>query len=132
METSCGLVLANGDLVLLLRYPQGHWGFPKGHVEDSDSSLRDTAIRELKEETGISDAKVIGNWSQITQYTYSRRGVEQIKQVHWFPATTETFDVEISHEHRDHMWLEIDEAMEWITFPDEREVLESARRILGL
>ena len=132
METSCGLVLANGDLVLLLRYPQGHWGFPKGHVEDSDTSLRDTAIRELKEETGITDAKVIGTWSQITQYTYSRRGVEQIKQVHWFPATTETFDVEISHEHRDHMWLEIDEAMEWITFPDEKEVLESARRILGL
>ena len=132
METSCGLVLANGDLVLLLRYPQGHWGFPKGHVEDSDTSLRDTAIRELKEETGITDAKVIGTWSQITQYTYSRRGVEQIKQVHWFPATTETFDVEISHEHRDHIWLEIDEAMEWITFPDEKEVLESARRILGL
>ena len=132
METSCGLVLANGDLVLLLRYPQGHWGFPKGHVEDSDSSLRDTAIRELKEETGISDAKVIGTWSQITQYTYSRRGVEQLKQVHWFPATTKTFDVVISHEHRDHMWIEIDDAMDWITFPDEKEVLESARKILGL
>ena len=132
METSCGLVLANGDLVLLLRYPQGHWGFPKGHVEDTDASPHDTALRELREETGIDDAKVIGSWSQTTQYTYPRRGVEREKQVHWFPAKTKTFDVVLSHEHTDHMWVEIDEAADWITFPAEKEVLRGARRILGL
>lgn len=30
------------------------------------------------------------------------------------------------------MWVEIDEAMEWITFPDEIGILQNARRILGL
>lgn len=132
METSCGLVLANGDLVLLLRYPQGHWGFPKGHVEDTDNSPHDTALRELKEETGINDARVIEGWSKTTQYTYSRRGIEREKQVHWFPAKTKTFDVALSHEHTDHMWVEIDEAENWITFPAEKEVLRGARQILGL
>ena len=132
METSCGLVLVNGDLVLLLRYPQGHWGFPKGHVEDTDDGPHDTALRELKEETGIDDAKVVGTWSQTTQYTYSRRGVEREKQVHWFPARTKTFDVSLSHEHTDHMWVEVDEASNWITFPAEKKVLQGARQILGL
>ena len=132
METSCGLVLANGDLVLLLRYPQGHWGFPKGHVEDKDSSMRDTALRELEEETGICDAKVIGAWSKTTQYTYSRRSIKREKQVHWFPAKTETFDVTLSHEHTDYMWVEVDDAMDWITFSAEKEILREARGILGI
>ncbi len=132
METSCGLVLANGDLVLLLRYPQGHWGFPKGHVEEADAGLRETALRELEEETGIRDAKVIGTWSKTTEYTYSRRGIKQEKEVHWFPAKTNTFDVTLSHEHTDYMWVEVDEARDWITFSEEKEVLRRARRILGI
>ena len=132
METSCGLVLANGDLVLLLRYPQGHWGFPKGHVEEADSGLRDTALRELEEETGICDAVVIGTWSQTTQYTYSRRGSKREKQVHWFPAKTKTFDVTLSHEHTDYMWVEVDEAIDWITFTEEKVILQGARQILGI
>ena len=37
METSCGFVLVNYDSVLLLQYPQGHWSFPKGHVEEGET-----------------------------------------------------------------------------------------------
>ena len=76
METSCGLILRNGDLILLLRYPQGHWGFPKGHVEESDLSHQATAIRELREETGISNGRIIGNWSTSTKYTYLKKNVQ--------------------------------------------------------
>ena len=54
METSCGFVLVNYDSVLLLQYPQGHWSFPKGHVEEGDANHHITASRELSEETGIA------------------------------------------------------------------------------
>ena len=43
METSCGVILVNYGTVLLLQYPQGHWDFPKGHVEDSDEDHHSTA-----------------------------------------------------------------------------------------
>jgi 8-oxo-dGTP pyrophosphatase MutT (NUDIX family) len=132
METSCGLVLANGDLVLLLRYPQGHWGFPKGHVEGADSGLRDTALRELKEETGICDAVVIGTWSQTTQYTYSRRGSKREKQVHWFPARTTEIEVKLSKEHTDHIWIDVEDAIDMITYDAEKNVLKDARKILEI
>ena len=75
METSCGLILRNGDLILLLRYPQGHWGFPKGHVEENDMSHQATAIRELEEETGITDVEIIGNWFTSTKYTYMKKNI---------------------------------------------------------
>ena len=43
METSCGVVLVNYGTVLLLQYPQGHWDFPKGHVEADDEDHHSTA-----------------------------------------------------------------------------------------
>ncbi len=39
-------------MYLLLKQHQGHWGFPKGHIEKGER-LIDTAVRELREETGI-------------------------------------------------------------------------------
>ncbi|HJM66033.1 MAG TPA: NUDIX domain-containing protein [Candidatus Thalassarchaeaceae archaeon] len=132
METSCGVVLANGDLILLLRYPQGHWGFPKGHVEDDDFDHQATAIRELEEETGIIDVKIIGSWYATTSYTYSRRGSEREKQVHWFPARTNQMDVKLSEEHTDHIWIDVNDAENMITFAEEVEVLRDARKILRI
>ena len=70
METSCGLVLVNYDMLLVLQYPQGHWDFVKGHVEP-DESFEDTALRELAEETGIDTATLIPNFQRRTQYELS-------------------------------------------------------------
>ncbi|MBJ61584.1 MAG: diadenosine tetraphosphate hydrolase [Euryarchaeota archaeon] len=131
METSCGLILRNGDLILLLRYPQGHWGFPKGHVEENDSSHQDTAIRELEEETGITDVEIIGNWFTSTKYTYMKKNIPTEKEVHWFPAKTNSMDISLSEEHTDYIWIDMDSAEEIITFKEEVAVLREARRILG-
>ena len=131
METSCGLILRNGDLILLLRYPQGHWGFPKGHVEESDLSHQATAIRELREETGITNARIIGNWSTSTKYTYLKKNVQTEKQVHWFPAETDSMDISLSEEHTDYIWIDVDSAEDMITFDEEVRVLQEARKVLG-
>ena len=49
--TSAGVILINmNSKVLIVQYPEGHWGFPKGYKETEDKSLVDTAKRELKEE----------------------------------------------------------------------------------
>ena len=38
---------------LLLHYASGHWDFPKGHIEKGETK-QETALRELKEEAGMS------------------------------------------------------------------------------
>ncbi len=55
---SSAVIIEKGKLLLLkraghvLNYP-GHWTFPSGGVEETDSSIRDTVIREVKEEVGL-------------------------------------------------------------------------------
>ena len=116
METSCGLVLVNYDSILVLQYPQGHWDFVKGHVEDSDTSLQKTALRELLEETGIQSANIIPGFQLRTEYQFSRKGNQISKQVHWFIAETDEIVVNLSNEHIGFLWLSWDEALDQLTF----------------
>ena len=105
METSCGVVLVNFGSILLLQYPQGHWDFPKGHVEQGDVDYKSTAARELAEETGIVDIKFIDGFEFKTSYDFRHKGKRIDKQVCWYIAETETMTVKLSHEHQEHLWL---------------------------
>ena len=51
-EVSCGIIVFDGDKVLLIKHNGGHTSFPKGHVEKGEN-FEVTAIRETEEETGI-------------------------------------------------------------------------------
>ena len=96
METSCGVVLVNFGSVLLLQYPQGHWGFPKGHYEAEDGVYQQTALRELEEETGISEVRMLDNWQMRTFYTFNRKGRQVEKEVFWFIGETDEYDITLS------------------------------------
>jgi len=127
METSCGVVLVNFGSILLLQYPQGHWDFPKGHIEAEDSNHKATAARELAEETGISDIEFIDGFEYRTVYDFRHKGKRIDKQVFWYIAETETMTVKISHEHREHLWLEWESAMSQLTHDESRGILTAAR-----
>ena len=68
MEKSCGAVLfMSGEprkYVLVQSASGGHWGFPKGHVENGETE-RETALREIAEETGVRAAIVDGFREQV-------------------------------------------------------------------
>ena len=130
METSCGFILLNFDSILLLQYPQGHWSFPKGHIEKGDLDYHSTASRELIEETGIKDITINKNWSKRTEYSFHRKGVQIPKQVFWYIAETDELSVSLSNEHTNYLWLDFDSASNQLTFNQEKKLLLSARRYL--
>lgn len=131
METSCGLVLVNFDTLLLLRYPQGHWDFVKGHVEHGDDSFQTTALRELAEETGIEKVDLVDGFSMRTEYQFTHKGVVIEKEVHWFLGLTEEMSVSLSHEHTGYLWLPWDDAEQQLTFENSQNVLRAARAKLA-
>ena len=89
-EKSCGvLVLRQQEdelYVVLLRHRfGGHWSFPKGHVEAGESE-RQTALREVREETGLTGIKLMDGFRESVEYS-PKPGVK--KQVVYFLGTTE-------------------------------------------
>ena len=121
----------NYDSILLLQYPQGHWSFPKGHIEEGDSVHFATAKRELLEETGISEVSIIDGWMSKTEYSFFSKGTPVTKQVFWYLANTDELNVKLSHEHTNYMWVNFDEASEQLTFDQEINLLGSAKDFLN-
>ena len=134
MEKSAGIVLfrreGSENLFLLLHYPSGHWDFVKGHKETGETD-RQTAIRESKEETGITDMEFIDGFEKRIRYSFRYCGRTIRKQVVFFLAQTDTQDVCISEEHQDFLWTNYQESMRQVTFDNARRVLYSANRFLA-
>lgn len=115
-EKSCGAIIykkENSELKFLLVFQNnGHYSFPKGHMEENETEL-ETALREIKEETNL-DVKVDTNFRYKIEYLLESKNV--MKEVVYFIATPITFDL-INQEG------EIDECV-WCTYNDVIEKLE--------
>ena len=132
-ETSAGIVLFRKEdsktLFLLLHYPSGHWDFVKGKME-KDESTHETAIRETREETGITDITFIENFEEWIKYDFQYQGELVHKKVVFFLAETKTEEIEISHEHLGYTWMDYNTAMEKTTFDNAKTVLTRAQMLL--
>jgi len=133
-EKSCGLVVfrkENGEnFFLVLKYPGGHYDFPKGHVEPEDESEKATALRELEEETGIKNLRFVEGYREEISYIYNRKNKLSNKQVIFFLGETDEKDVKISDEHLHYYWLPYDDALEKLTFENAKSLLKSAKNLL--
>lgn len=131
-ERSAGAVLFNetdsGKKFLLLNYPSGHWDFVKGNIEKGES-LRQTVIREIREETGITDVEFIDGFEDKIEYHYQRDGNLVHKEVVFFLAKTKTIDVKISHEHLGFVWLNFDDALKKVTYKNAKDTMNKVKRL---
>ena len=133
-ETSAGIVLFRKEeskiLFLLLHYPSGHWDFVKGKMEQGESTHQ-TAVRETKEETGITDITFIENFEEWIEYNFKYQGELVQKKVVFFLAETKTKEVKISHEHSGYTWMDYNSSMEKTTFDNAKTILTKAQKLLS-
>ncbi len=133
-EKSTGIVLFRNDSdkneFLLLNYPQGHWDFVKGKVEQNETP-HETAIRETREETGITNIEFIDGFEESVEYDFRFKKENIHKKVIFFLAKTDEKNIKISHEHNDYVWLEYDDALKKTTFENAKNVLSKANEFLS-
>ena len=114
---------------LLLHYSAGHWDFPKGNIEAGENE-KQTATREIREETYINDLEFMDGFRMKIEYKY-RHGKKVVrKEVVLYLARTRTRNVILSHEHIGFAWKKFDEAMQQLTYLNAKNLLSAAKKHL--
>ena len=132
-EKSAGIVLFRSDSgkneFLLLKYPQGHWDFVKGKIEQNETS-HEAAQRETKEETGITNIEFIDGFEESVEYDFRFENEDIHKKVIFFLAKTNEKKINLSHEHNDFVWLGYSDALKKTTFRNAKNVLSKTNEFL--
>lgn len=125
-EKSCGVIPLRKNRgkweVLLVQLHAGHWGFPKGHVEEGESSEM-TARRELKEETGLVFQNFLTSDFLTEEYQFQRNNKVTSKLVIYYLAMVSGNPVIQQKEIKDSKWVPLSEVINYFTFPESQNTL---------
>jgi 8-oxo-dGTP pyrophosphatase MutT (NUDIX family) len=118
------------EIALISRENGQVWCLPKGLV-DKEESLEQTALREVREETGLI-GKLVQKIAEIKYWYYSKwEHVRISKTVHFYlleclGGNVEEHDFEVDEV----KWFPLKEAKKTLSYKSEREIVEKAEIIL--
>ena len=101
---------------------------PKGLIEPDEDEVT-TAMREVREETGVSRVKLRGKIGLI-KYQFGFRSKTFDKTVHFFLFETDQGDTKVGSEHDFMEWLPYDRALDTLSYPNEKEMLTKAGNMI--
>jgi len=130
-----GVVYRRGErgieIVLCGRTAERLWALPKGTPEPGED-LRDTAAREVREETGLG-VRIVAELTPV-RYEFARpaQGVRFDKTVHHFLMVPDGSGGTSSHDHEyDRVeWFPVEEALSLMTHRNEAAVVRQAVEII--
>lgn len=130
-EKSCGAIIFHrmndAKNILIIKNRDGkHWGFPKGHVEASETE-HETAIREVFEEVGLS-IEIKSDF----RYGFSYQVNETTeKEVVYFLAESTSDKVQVQYEEvEEFKWCTFEHAARLITYEDDLKVLIQSQKYI--
>lgn len=129
-EFSAGGVVVRGDEMIVIvpvkRAADGArvTGLPKGHL-DGDETPEQAAQREIAEETGV-EADLIEELGDV-RYRYERHRRRTEKVVRFYLFRYRSGDVaDHDHEIEEARWVPMEQALEELTYPGERDMVKHA------
>src|SRR4030042_594069 len=121
-DTDAGAVVVNSknEFLLMFKRSYEYWEFPKGHMEGQEDELT-TMDREVKEETGIKNYKLIKGFRHVINYTYNKEEVIIHKTAIMYLISTDD-PVEINIEHKEYKWADYHVALKMLKHEDQRQM----------
>ncbi|MBI2565169.1 NUDIX domain-containing protein [Candidatus Woesearchaeota archaeon] len=116
-------------LLLQYSYKKKFWDFVKGNIEKGETEQK-TSIRELKEETGITEFKIIPGFKEKINWFY-RTNELIYKDVIFFLAKTNQKEIKLT-EHIDYAWLPYTKAIKKVTYKNAKDILKKAEDFLRI
>ncbi len=118
VKAAGGVVIRDGEVLLVHRPRYDDWTLPKGKL-DPGESFEEAALREVWEETGLSCS--LGEELASTEY---RDNKGRPKIVRYWLMEIEGGDFEPNDEVDEVRWVPIGEAAAELTYERDRELLE--------
>ena len=127
-EKSCGAIIFkkedNKILYLIIKHKgEGHWGFPKGHVENNETE-KETAKREIYEEVGLK-VNFLENFRESLSYINHMKNTKKTVVFFLCEATSDKVEY-VFDELEDHKWLMFNDAVKNLTHENSISLLEKA------
>lgn len=132
-EKSCGAIIfytgKNNTRILLVKNNNGrYWSFPKGHIEIGETE-KETAIREIKEETGL-DVEIKEGFREVSDYCPFGK---IRKHVVFFLAQAYTDNVVMQEEEiAEYIWVDLQQAHKVCTYDNDLRIIEKAMTTIKL
>ena len=126
--SSGGVVLnPDGHVLILRRKQEGTWVLPKGKMEPGETLIQ-TALREVEEETGLKDLKIIRQIG-LVRYVFLWRPDDKNykKTVHYFLMRINGTEQEmvLEPDFSKYAWEVPSEALKMLTFENDRRIVRS-------
>ena len=108
------------------------WLLPKGGIKPGESK-QEAALREVREETGFVDIKLL--FPEVIETVKWRKGNYE-KTVYYFPLIAKTLrktaNSQIANENFSGRWFDFEEALKTLTFAEAKEVVAKYKYYLCL
>lgn len=113
--------------ILLIQDAKNRWTIPKGHIEEGESA-KETAEREIREETGLQEMKVL-NWLGKINFRYRRQQslVLMTTEIYLVKAVGKTDNLSPEDWMSGIKWFPANEALDKIEYEDIGKII-----LLGL
>ena len=124
-----GIVINPQKGIAIVNQNNDSWSLPKGHVEKNESIL-EAAIREIYEETGLKNIKLIKKIGSYKRYRIGLDGLDdlrELKLIHMYVFTTEeTVLFPIDRHNPEAKWVSIKETINLLTHKKDKEFFSSS------
>ncbi|MFA6027948.1 MAG: NUDIX domain-containing protein [Patescibacteria group bacterium] len=130
---SVGAVVLNKDnrMLIMFQKENRYWEFPKGKVEPGEEeNEQNTLSREIEEETGITDLKIIPGFRYRLRYQFTLHGQIIRKENIFYLAVAQNDKIKISDEHLDYKWVSLLAVNRYLKHKNQRILIYQLREFL--
>jgi 8-oxo-dGTP pyrophosphatase MutT (NUDIX family) len=117
-------------LILEREETKGDWTFAKGHADVGETPIQ-TAMRELEEETGITQIEIMDIPLIHEEYEIFRHREKRLKINDYFIGLVKNDQVKIEKEEiQSYKWATFEEALDLLSHKERKEVLKEAQKYI--